>query len=152
MADKPEQKKNEELIAILRDAIQQMHGCEATWLEAVDVMEYFEGQLPWLGEVQVFELTGHPNATRCYAWARRLKDSEEMDVVAILNEGWVDAPEKAVRVAVVAEKDQRQVQLESVEFNIEQLKELGEDFPDYEKVMQTLQEQRDKLRGELGLT
>jgi hypothetical protein len=31
-------------------------------------MEQFRGQTVWDGVVEVFNLTGHPQAKRCYAW------------------------------------------------------------------------------------
>jgi hypothetical protein len=33
--------------------------------------EVFRGQTVWHGEVEVFDLTGHPKAKRCYAWIHR---------------------------------------------------------------------------------
>jgi hypothetical protein len=29
----------------------------------------FRGQTVWKGQVQVFDLSGHPKAARCYAWS-----------------------------------------------------------------------------------
>jgi hypothetical protein len=53
----------------LQEAIKNMHGCDSTWLESVHVTEKFKGRVVWDGEVQVFAITGHPKATRCYAWS-----------------------------------------------------------------------------------
>jgi hypothetical protein len=43
-----------------------MHGCDAVYLEPVPVVEEFQGQTIWQGDVEVFELEGHPKATRGY--------------------------------------------------------------------------------------
>jgi hypothetical protein len=37
--------------------------------ESVSVKETFHNQAVWEGTVQVFSLSGHPTATRCYAWS-----------------------------------------------------------------------------------
>ena len=31
--------------------------------------ETFQGKTVWEGDVEVFDLIGHPKAKRCYAWA-----------------------------------------------------------------------------------
>jgi len=54
----------------LVEAIRHMHGCEARWVESVSVHETLpDGRTVWDGEVQVFDLVGHPKATRAYAWS-----------------------------------------------------------------------------------
>lgn len=46
--------------------------------------------------MHVFELTGHPTATRAYAWSKRR-------FFAVLHQPPVDSPQAAVRAAIVAE-------------------------------------------------
>jgi hypothetical protein len=53
----------------LIEAIAHLHGATATWAESVPVRETFRGEVAWEGEVQVFDLAGHPTATRAYAWS-----------------------------------------------------------------------------------
>jgi hypothetical protein len=48
----------------LIEAIRNLHGCEATFVESIPVHEAFHGKTVWDGEVQVFSLTGHPTG-RC---------------------------------------------------------------------------------------
>ena len=31
--------------------------------------ETFNGETVWQGDIEVFDLTGHPKATRAYAWS-----------------------------------------------------------------------------------
>ena len=51
----------------LKQAIECMHGGKATFSESVLVNETFEVKKVWDGVVDVFNLTGHPIATRAYA-------------------------------------------------------------------------------------
>ena len=87
----------------LRDAIRNLHGCEARWVKAVPIREAFQGQTVWEGTVQVFDLQGHPSATRCYAWSHAVAGSEKRRFVAALHQGPVDSPQAAVRAAIVHE-------------------------------------------------
>ena len=91
----------------LQEAIRNLHGCEPTWVESVPVKETFEGKTVWQGTVQVFALHGHPTATRCYAWSHAT-EGERRRFVAVLHQGPVDSPVRAVRAAVVAERRQEE--------------------------------------------
>jgi hypothetical protein len=51
----------------LQAAIENMHGGSAKFTQSVPVKETFEGKPVWEGVVHIFELTGHPTATRAYA-------------------------------------------------------------------------------------
>ena len=89
-------------IEALQQAILGLHNATATWLESVPVKETFQDHTVWEGTVQVFELQGHPTATRCYAWSYPTKGRKRR-FVAVLHQGPVDSPEKAVRAAIVQE-------------------------------------------------
>lgn len=84
----------------LQEAIRNLHGCDSTWIEAVPVRESFQGQAVWDGVVQVFEIHGHPTAKWCYAWSHATTGKKRR-FVAVLHQGPVDSPEKAVRAAIV---------------------------------------------------
>jgi len=86
----------------LQDAIRHLHGCEATWLESVPVTETFGSETVWEGEVQVFELHGHANAERAYAWSYAT-DGPRRRFVAVLGVGPVRDAVTAVRAAIVAD-------------------------------------------------
>ena len=43
----------------------------------------------------MFDLIGHPTATRCYAWSYAVEGSERRRFVAVLHQRPVDSPEKA---------------------------------------------------------
>jgi hypothetical protein len=87
----------------LRDAVQNMHGGTATLAQSVPIREIFEGQVVWEGVVHVFDLAGHPTATRAYAWPFPAKDSDRLRIVAVLHTDRINSPIEAVRAAIVAE-------------------------------------------------
>ena len=86
----------------LRAAIQHMHGCESVHVSTDAVIERFDGEVVWEGEVEAFTLKGHPQASRCYAWAYQGDDGQD-HYTAVLELPPVDSPETAVRAALVAE-------------------------------------------------
>ncbi len=92
----------EVLIEVLKEAIRNLHGCDSKWVESAPVKEMFEGKVVWEGTVQVFELQGHPIATRCYAWSYPTKEGKRQ-FVAVLHQEPVDSPQAAVRAAIVRE-------------------------------------------------
>ena len=53
----------------LQFMIRELHGCGSKWIETVPVREVYQGKTAWQGEVEVFDLNGHPKAKRCYAWS-----------------------------------------------------------------------------------
>jgi hypothetical protein len=48
--------------------ISQLHNCGATYVKTVSVHEVLRGETVWQGDVEMFDLTGHPKAKRAYAW------------------------------------------------------------------------------------
>ena len=74
-------------ITELKDAIRATHGCESLHVESVPVKE-------------VFDLVGHRQAKRAYAWSYR--DGNQNKVVAVLEIPPVDSPESAVKAALAS--------------------------------------------------
>lgn len=92
----------------LQDAIRHLHGCEADHVETVPVTETFQGQIVWQGEVEVFNIRGHPKASRCYAWAHATgEDDKGKRYVAVLELPPVTSAQTAVRAAIVDEAKRR---------------------------------------------
>jgi hypothetical protein len=60
----------------------------------------------WEGVVHVFNLEGHPKATRAYAWSSPLEGSDRRRFYAVLHLGGIRirSPLDAVRAAIVAER------------------------------------------------
>ena len=81
-----------------------MHNCGAVHVRSAPVREVFRGQTIWQGNVEVFDLNGHPKAKRAYAWSHLdgAKD-ERTRFVAVLELPPVTSPETAVKVAIAAE-------------------------------------------------
>jgi len=89
-------------VATLRQAIQDLHGCDSRWMGSRAVTERFHGDTVWEGQVEVFSLIDHPTANRAYAWTH-VTDSVGPRYVAVLHQGQVDSARTAVRAAIVAE-------------------------------------------------
>lgn len=62
--------------------------------------ELFKGQVAWDGVVEIFDLTGHSKAKRCYAWSY-LENDEPQDTT-VLEIPPVNSAETAVKVAIAA--------------------------------------------------
>jgi len=73
-----------------------LHDCGATWRETMPIKEEFKGETLWQGSVEVFNLSGHPKAKRCYAWT--YGDPEEY--ITILELPPVTDAQSAVKVGI----------------------------------------------------
>jgi hypothetical protein len=87
----------------LREAVEHMHHCRAQLTETVPVSETFQGQPVWQGIVHIFDLIGHPTATRCYAWSSPIGESDKRCFFAVLHLLPITSPQDAVRAAIVQE-------------------------------------------------
>ena len=88
----------------LRDVIRRLHKVEATHIESVPVKETYQGKTVWEGIVEVFELHGHPTATRIYAWGHGTDDPERpRRHVTVLHCNPITSAKEAVRAAIVQE-------------------------------------------------
>src|SRR4051812_22994803 len=96
-------------IGELEAAILNLHGCTAKHIETVSIIETFQGKTVWDGEVEVFELHGHPQAKKAYAWGHATgKNDQARRYVAVLDLPPVDSAQSAVRAAIMQEvKDAR---------------------------------------------
>jgi hypothetical protein len=89
-------------IPALQEAIRHLHGLGSTWLHSVPVAEKHEGATVWDGEVQVFAVTGHPTATRAYAWSHEGSPGKRRFHV-VLGLPPVDSAVMAVRAMILAD-------------------------------------------------
>lgn len=93
-----------EYITRLQVAIQELHKCGAVHRETVPVLETFRGQTVWQGEVETFDLNGHPKASRCYAWSHREGENNEGErFVTVLAIPPINSPLAAVRASIVSD-------------------------------------------------
>lgn len=86
----------------LKQAIEGMHGGEATFAQSVPVTEKFDGGTVWEGVVQVFDLVGNSQASRAYAWSYETEGGKRR-FFSVLHIGPINSPVAAVRAAIVAE-------------------------------------------------
>ncbi len=87
-------------IRTLRWAVESAHGCAAKYIGKVTVHEKRSGSSVWYGCVHIFDLTEHPKAQRCYAWAIDGHVGHEPQIVTALHRGPISGPEEAVRAAL----------------------------------------------------
>jgi hypothetical protein len=87
----------------LKEAVERQHDCTARLTQSVPITETHDGATVWEGVVQVFDLTGHPTATRAYAWSSPIEGSDKRRFFAVLHQPPITSPLHAVRAAIVAE-------------------------------------------------
>jgi hypothetical protein len=85
----------------LKKAIELLHHCRALYVEDVIVVEKFGSDTVWEGTVSVFDLKGHPQTNKCYAWSSPIDGSTKRRYYTVLHLPPVDSPEKAVRASIV---------------------------------------------------
>jgi hypothetical protein len=98
----------------LKEVIRRLHGTESTHVETVPVVETFQGQTVWEGEVEVFDLHDHPTASRLYAWSHDTDDPESpRRHVTVLHLPPAITPRKAVQVSIVGDLREAEANAES---------------------------------------
>ena len=85
-----------EYIDRLKLTVEHLHNCAAVHVSSKHVKEVFRGETAWEGDVEAFDLRGHPKAKRCYGWSY----GEPEQFITILELPPVDSPESAVKVGV----------------------------------------------------
>jgi len=88
----------------LKRAVESQHGCTATLIQSVPIKETFDGKTAWHGVVHVFQIHGHPKASKAYAWSSPIEESDKRRFFAVLHLPPVTSPVEAVRAAIVAEQ------------------------------------------------
>lgn len=84
--------------------VEHLHKCSARHCATVPVHEVFKGQTVWQGEVEVFDLTGHPKAKRAYGWSHLDGPNDQGErFVTVLEIPPVESPETAVRASIMAD-------------------------------------------------
>ena len=85
--------------------MEHLHKCSAVHVRNVPVHEVFRGETVWQGDVEVFDITGHPKAKRAYGWSHlEGEDDSGERFVAVLEIPPVESAETAVRVQIVKDR------------------------------------------------
>lgn len=95
---------NKDYIERLKQVIFHLHKSDAQHVESAPVEEIFRGKSIWKGVVEVFTLTNHPKAKRCFAWSHpENADGTGERFVTVLEIPPVISPQTAVQVAIVSQ-------------------------------------------------
>ena len=87
----------------IKAAVEKSEGCRATPVAGIRVTEKWEGSTAWDGVVEIFELDGHPNASRAYAWRRWKGEGEnDWEYVVVLNIPPIHSPNDAVKAYIAS--------------------------------------------------
>jgi hypothetical protein len=73
----------------------------------VPVHETFEGKTVWKGDVEVFDLMGHPTAMRAYSWSEATTGTKRR-FFAVLHAAPILSPVAAIRASIVADARAKQ--------------------------------------------
>ena len=91
-------------LAEIQAAFLRLHGVDAAYVETVPVVEEFQGETIWQGDVEVFDIRGHPKAKRGYGWGHVTgEDDQARRYFTVLELPPVDSPQAAVKAAIMSE-------------------------------------------------
>jgi hypothetical protein len=91
-------------IAGLARVILELHACPSQHIETVHVQEEAGGKVVWEGDVEVFVLSDHPRAKRCFAWmSERDVEGQRVRFFAVLETTVIRTALDAVKFAHVAQ-------------------------------------------------
>lgn len=82
----------------LREAILARHGCRSIHSATMHVRAELDEQTAWEGNVEVFDITGHKHAKKCYAWGVRVLG--EFMPTCVLEIPPVESPATAVEMSL----------------------------------------------------
>ncbi len=90
-------------IGELQAVFVKLHNCDAEYVETVPVVEEWQGETIWQGDVEVFDIRGHPKATRGYGWGYVVNEEGGRRYFTVLELPPVDSPQTAVKAAIRSE-------------------------------------------------
>ena len=92
-----------EYIENLGKAIAAMHECRCEHFGTEHVREEHNGELVWEGDVEIFQLHGHPDAEIAYGWGWGA-ETGEIDYIGVLRVPPIESPVFAVKAAISSGK------------------------------------------------
>jgi hypothetical protein len=84
----------------LKRTVEELHGCQASYLSSQHVRESLDGTTLFDGAVSIFALSGHMAATTCYAWSDHERGSVGRNFYAVLHLAPVESARDAVRASL----------------------------------------------------
>ena len=90
-------------IGELKAVFLKLHNCDAEYVETVPVVEEWQGETIWQGDVEVFDIRGHPKASRGYGWGHATSESGGRRYFTVLELPPVTSPQTAVQAAIRSE-------------------------------------------------
>lgn len=94
--------KNKDLpLPGLTAAVEKLAECAAEFKQDDHIVESFQGEVIWDGPVATFALTGHPDASQCYAWSEYIKETGKRRYYTVLAISPISTPWDAVRASIV---------------------------------------------------
>jgi hypothetical protein len=90
-------------IAELQSVFLKLHNCDADYVETVPAVEEFQGETIYQGDVEVFDIRGHPKATRGYGWGYVTTEGGGRRYFTVLELPPVDSPQTTVKAAIMSE-------------------------------------------------
>ena len=82
----------------LQAAIEKSYACKAAYRRSVSIQERLPEGREWKGQIEIFWLTGHPQAKRCFAWFEPAAESgSESKIITVLEIPPVIGPATALR-------------------------------------------------------
>jgi len=84
----------------LTEAVTALHGCDCSHSCTSHVIEFYEGQKVFEGDIETFTLSGHPKAREAFAWGYH--NGTEPQYVAVLKIPPIVDPSDAVRAAIAS--------------------------------------------------
>lgn len=82
----------------LAAGVKRIYGCDATWIRTHPASKDWYGDFASDGVVQVYELSGHDRAERCYVW--NYQQHGQWYYTTLLEIPPVSDPESAVKAGV----------------------------------------------------
>jgi hypothetical protein len=84
----------------IKNAIERGHDCRASHIRSATVREMFGDKVVWGGIVEVFAITGHPQAKYAYSWSFENQGLPQYVTVLQIPPVWT--PQTAVRTAIAS--------------------------------------------------
>jgi hypothetical protein len=90
----------------MRQAVERIHRCHATYRSSIRVNRQFRGQTAWAGVVSIFDVD-HREASVCFAWSASIDGSDKRRYYAILDKPPIESASDAVWASISAEHKSR---------------------------------------------